>query len=324
MDKDIKYFGIDISAIVFDVMDSDNNYYQFSNNHKGFKKFLKILDQNSLCIMESTGYYHSQLAYYLVENTIDVSVVNPLSIKRFIQMHLSKIKTDKADAKMICLYGQKVDVKLWKGATTTERQARQIMSLLDSYLKKTTSLKNKMKGEKVLGNPCKLVVKSLKKSLKYFQKEIELLEEKLEFLVKIEHKSLLTRIMSIKGIGKKTAISLIVITDGFEKFNNSSQLCSYAGTTPITRISGSSIRGKARISKMGNRNIRKLLFMCSFTACKHNKACREIYERIINKGKSKKLALIAVCNKLLKQSFAIAKSGLVYDENYKSVLKVQD
>jgi hypothetical protein len=71
---------------------------------------------------------------------------------------------------------------------------------------------------------------------------------------------------------------------------------------------------------MGNQKLRNLLFLCSFTASIHNKACRDIYNRIVNKGKSKKLALIAVSNKLLKQSFAIAQSGIPYDENYKSVL----
>ncbi|SKB77364.1 transposase, partial [Maribacter arcticus] len=86
------------------------------------------------------------------------------------------------------------------------------------------------------------------------------------------------------------------------------------------RESGSSVRGRARISKVGNRKLRNLLFLCSFNACKHNKACKEVYERIVNKGKSKKLALIAVANKLLKQSFAIAKSGRPYDETYVSIL----
>ena len=80
------------------------------------------------------------------------------------------------------------------------------------------------------------------------------------------------------------------------------------------------MRGKSRISKVGNKKLRNLLFLCSFSACKYNKACREIYERITNKGKSKKLALIAVSNKLLKQAFAIAKSGLIYDENFVSRL----
>jgi transposase len=89
---------------------------------------------------------------------------------------------------------------------------------------------------------------------------------------------------------------------------------------PTIRESGCSARGRPRRSKVGNQKLRNLLFMCSFNACKHNKACRDLYERIVAKGKSKKLALIAVCNKLLKQAFAIAKSGLIYDKEYKSTL----
>jgi transposase len=88
----------------------------------------------------------------------------------------------------------------------------------------------------------------------------------------------------------------------------------------MIRESVSSVRGRARISKVGNRKQRNLLFLCSFNACKHNKALRELYERIVNKGKSKKLALIAVANELLKQCFAIAKSDRPYDESYVSVL----
>ena len=111
-----------------------------------------------------------------------------------------------------------------------------------------------------------------------------------------------------------------VVTDGFKRFRSGSELCSYSGLTPIIRQSGSRVKGRARISKIGNQKLRNLLFMCSFNACKYNKACKALYDRIVAKGKSKKLALIAVCNKLLKQAFAVAKSGLQYDENYKSVL----
>ena len=119
----------------------------------------------------------------------------------------------------------------------------------------------------------------------------------------------------IPGIGRKTGVMLVVLTDGFERFNSASELCSYAGITPVIRQSGSSVKGKPRISKIGN-----LLFMCSFNACKYNKACRDLYERIVAKGKSKKLALMAVANKLLKQAFTIIKSGRPYDENYRSKL----
>ena len=318
MNKDMIYFGIDISKDVFDVMDSNSNYFQFTNDLKGFKKFVELLDENSHCVMEATGYYHYKLAYYLIENNIRVSVENPLSVKRFIQMRLSKIKTDKSDAKMICLYGQNVDLKLWEGQTKTQIECLQITRLLSLYFKQTTALKNKIHGENVLGNPSLLVVRSLKRSLKFKQKEIKHLEEKLTEIVKQDHQELLTRLQSIPGLGRKTSIMLIVLTDGFERFTSASELCSYSGLTPIIRQSGTSVRGRARISKMGNRKLRNLLFMCSFTACKNNKACKALYDRIVAKGKSKKLALIAVCNKLLKQAFAIAKSGLIYDETYRS------
>jgi transposase len=139
-------------------------------------------------------------------------------------------------------------------------------------------------------------------------------------LVKQEHQEQLTLLKSIPGLGVKTAMFLIVVTDGFKKFENASQLCSYVGITPTIRESGSSVRGRSRISKVGNKKLRNLLFLCAFSACKHNKACKEIYDRITNKGKSKKLALIAVSNKLLKQAFAIAKSGNPYDESFVSVL----
>ena len=320
MNKGIKYFGIDISHLVFDVTDSDGNYYQFKNNSSGFKKFVNHLQIDSHCVMEATGYYHYQLAYYLLESGFKVSVENPLAVKRFIQMKLSKIKTDKSDSSFICEYAKQVDMKLWQGNSKHQTECLQMTRLLSVYTKQSTMLKNKLHGEAVLGNPSKAVLSSLKRSLKQVQKEIKTLEEKLMVLVKQVHQDVLTRIKSIPGIGNKTALMLVVLTDGFERFTSGSELCSYAGLTPVIRKSGSSVNGRPRISKIGNQKLRNLLFMCSFNACKYNKACRDIYERIVAKGKSKKLALIAVCNKLLKQAFAIAKSGLIYDETYRSTL----
>jgi transposase len=320
MNKDIKYFGIDISHLVFDVTDSDGNYYQFKNSLIGFKKFMKLLDFNSHCVMEATGYYHYQLAYYLQENSVVLSVENPLSVKRFIQMKLSKIKTDKSDSKLICEYAKQVDLKLWKGNSKHQLECLQMTRLLSVYTKQSTMLKNKLHGEAVLGHPSKLVVTSLKRSLRQLKKEIDTIEVKLLLLVNEVHKDVLTRLKSIPGIGKKTSLMLVVLTDGFDRFKSGSELCSYAGLTPIIRQSGSSVNGRARISKIGNQKLRNLLFMCSFNACKYNKACKAIYDRIVAKGKSKKLALIAVCNKLLKQAFAIAKSGLIYDDTYRSIL----
>ena len=287
---------------------------------KGFKGLLKFLQKDSLVVMEATGYYHYRLAQYLYEKGITVSVVNPLSVKRFIQMKLSKVKTDKSDAKAICEYAQATKAPLYTARNAVQAECLQLLSLQDLYLKQRTAVKNKIHGEKALGTPSKTVTRSLNRTLKQLEKELAQIEAKLESLVRDNQEEQLEQLTSIPGMGKKTAMLLIVLTDGFTNFESARQLCCFTGLTPTIRQSGTSVRGRSRISKVGNRKLRNLLFMCSFTACKTNKACREIYERIVAKGKSKKLALIAVCNKLLKQAFAIAKSGTFYQENYISKL----
>lgn len=321
MNKYNETFGVDISKNVFDIYGSSSGHNEFKNNEEGFKVFLKSLPEDALIVMEATGYYHYRLAQFLYKNKVAVSVVNPLSVKRFIQMKLAKVKTDKSDAKAICEYALLNDVPLYNALTDIQSECLQLFRLLDSFIKHRTATKNKLHGEETLGIPSKAVYRSLKRNKKHLDKELVAIEERILTLVKKEQQQQLTLLTSIPGIGIKTALFLIVVTDGFSKFENASQLCSYVGITPTIRESGSSVRGRSRISKVGNKKLRNLLFLCSFNACKHNKACRAIYERLVNKGKSKKLALIAVANKLLRQAFAIAKSGMPYDEEFVSVLK---
>jgi len=319
MNKIKQFFGIDISKDVFDVVDYKNNHYQFKNDVTGFKEFGKLLTENSHCVMEVTGCYYQELATWLYSKSMDVSVVNPLSIKRFIQMRLKTSKTDKMDAQMIRLYGESEHPKLWEPPSRRLIEATELHKLIEMLIKQRTALKNKLHGLKAKGIVKSPVVTSLRRQIRNLGSEIEELGLKLETVIKDYQPDLLARLCSIPGIGKRTAIYLIVLTNGFDKFETSRQLISYFGLNPIIHESGSSVRGRSRISKTGNNHIRNLLFMCSFTACEHNKSCKEIYQRIIAKGKSKKLALIAVANKLLKQSLAVAKSGLYYDENFKSV-----
>jgi len=320
MNKYKETFGVDISKDVFDSHGSSIGHNQYTNDESGFRKFLKELPDSSLVVMEATGYYHYRLAQFLYKNKVLVSVVNPLSIKRFIQMKLAKVKTDKSDAKAICEYALINEVPIYNALTDIQSECLQLFRLLDAYLKQRTATKNKIHGEVVLGVPSKFVHRSLVRNKKQLDKEVATIESKILSLVKEDQQEQLTLLTTIPGIGQKTALFLIVVTDGFSKFENASQLCSYVGITPTIRESGSSVRGRARISKVGNRKLRNLLFLCSFNACKHNKGCKAVYERIVNKGKSKKLALIAVANKLLKQCFAIAKSGRPYDETYVSIL----
>jgi len=124
--------------------------------------------------------------------------------------------------------------------------------------------RTKLHGEDVLGAPSKAVVRSLKRSLKQLEKEMKTLEDKLLVLVKQEHQELLTSLKTIPGIGPKTAIMLVVLTGGFDRFTSAAELCSYTGLTPVIRQSGCSARGRPRRSKVGNQKLRKFIIYLRF------------------------------------------------------------
>jgi transposase len=319
MNEITKFLGIDISKDVFDVSLADGRHVQFPNNREGFQQLGDLLDEGSHCVMEATGSYHQQLATWLVTGCYKVSVVNPLVIKRFAQMRLRLAKTDKADAKTIRQYAEAEQPELWLPPQEFILQSTEINSLVMLFIRQRTALKNKLHSVNSKAGQFSEVTKSLAKQIKILDKEVSRLERSMEVLIKNHEREMFQRLCTIPGIGRKTAMFLIVVTNGFESFESSKQLSAFLGLAPTIRISGKSIRGQSRISKTGNSIIRNLLFMCSFTACERNKACHELYERIVAKGKSKKLALIAVANKLLKQSLAIAKSGEDYQENYQSI-----
>jgi transposase len=126
MSKYKEIYGVDISKDVFDVYEQQSGHKQFKNKEKDFTFFLKSLPKGSLVVMETTGYYHYRLAQYLYKQKVLVSVVNPLSVERFIQMKLAKVKTDKSDAKAICEYGQMNKVPLYTALTGVQSECFQL------------------------------------------------------------------------------------------------------------------------------------------------------------------------------------------------------
>ncbi|MDP6922250.1 MAG: IS110 family transposase [Lutibacter sp.] len=311
--------GIDVSKDTFDVYSKESGHAQFSNDTEGFNAFTGTLGKDQRCVMESTGSYHQRLALYLFERGFTVSIVNPLSIRRYIEMKLVHVKTDRSDACWICSYGveQSEDLRVWQPSKDYVEQCGALITVSMLYHKQSTALKNKLHSLQSRGHTKGAAVRSLKLQLKRTRAELEKLEGEMEQLIKEHEGELFTHITSIPGIGRKTAMFLIAITQGFEGFESHRQVVSYLGLAPTERTSGSSVRGTRRISKAGNPAVRNRLFMCSFTACMYNPQCRALYERLVAKGKSKKLALIAVCNKLLKQAFAVARSGMPYDPHYR-------
>jgi transposase len=312
--------GIDISKLFFDVclLDTEgkNELKRFSNDTEGIRQAAQWMGTGVLCVMEATGPYYLRLAVYLHSQSFYVSVVNPLVIKRFSQMRLIRTKTDKADARMIALYGCSEELALWNPPTLWSVTLQQLSAVGDQLQKHRCALCAQLDGFTQSGMMDKQTQRFLKIEIRRVENKEAALQKTMDDLIMLYHQQMIQQLTSIPGLGKKTALALIVITGGFKRFKNYRQLSAYLGICPRVFESGTSIKGKARICKMGMSRIRALLYVCSWSACRYNKACKELYERLLQKGKPKKLALIAVANKLIKQAFAIATQHVFYDPDY--------
>lgn len=323
MQSATNYTGIDISKLFFDVaflQEGKYRYYKFSNDERGFGELLKILPVGSQVTMEASGPYYLQLACYLAGQGVVVSVINPLVIRRFCQMRMSRAKTDKKDAMMIAEYARTEKPGLWHVPKQHVITLQQMETLLANLNKEKTGLNNQLESFTHSGMLDDQLKKMLVRELKHKDALIRKINKAMEELAKQHYAEMLSNLESIPGMGKKTAMALIVLSGGFDRFDDYRKLSSYIGLCPRLFESGTSVKGKTRICKMGMSRIRAMLYICSWSAKRYNKACKELYERLVAKGKAKKQALIAVANKLLKQAFAIATQKTKYNENYSNYI----
>jgi transposase len=317
--------GIDVSKSSLDVCYNDEanrlHYLKVDNDASGHALLIKKVGAMRTYVMESTGPYYLRLAFKLKKIGADVRVENPLVIKRFIQMNMERNKSDKKDARWIYRYALDREAAEWKLPSKAQLHCSQMLSAIDLYKRQGTMLSNQLHSIDQLPLPCRDVTKSLMSMLAKLEKEITRLETQLEEQLDAWQGNQQHNLSTIPGLGKRAVAILIVYTDGFKKISNYRQLIALAGLAPREYASGSSIRGRKGICKMGNGYLRNVLYMCSMSAIRYNKACKDLYERLRAAGKNGKLALIAVCNKLLKQAFSIATKGTIYQADFKSKLE---
>jgi transposase len=315
--------GIDVSKDTLDVYYNDehgkNHYSKISNDASGHRELLERCSARTY-VLETSGPYYLALAFTLKEAGGDVRVENPMVVKRFIQMNLERNKSDKKDARWIFRYGLEREDSVWRVPSQAQLKCSQIGALIDLYVRQNTALQNQLHALSYMPFADKNAWRSLKGSIDRLDREIKKLEASLTTELKQWCGDQMTNLRTVPGLGKRAVAVLIVATDGFTKVTNYRQLIALAGLAPREHTSGTSIKNKKGICKMGNGYLRSVLFMCAMSAKKHNAACKELYDRLIEKGKMPYVALIAVCNKLLKQAFAIATKGTTYQPNYKSVL----
>lgn len=313
--------GIDCSKATLDVSRIVNKKATFlgkyANDKAGFDKLYPLIEESELIVMEASGPYYVPLAYYLSEKGLAVAVVNPLVIKRYCQMKLVRAKTDKKDSVMIARYGESERPELWKPSSASIIKTQQLETYLDGLKKRRTMVMNQLHSFKHTGMLDKELEKELEDEIADYDARITKKEKEIKEQLEKENKKLIENLQTIPGIGPRTASLLTITTNGFKDFENYKQLISYYGVAPRVYESGTSVKGRSSICKVGMGSVRKTLYMAAKSAILYNKGCNELYSRLRAKGKAYRVAMIAVINKLIKQAFAIAKSGIQYNEDYK-------
>ncbi|QTE21268.1 IS110 family transposase [Polaribacter cellanae] len=332
MDKVIKQVvGIDVSCKKFDVCFQEQTQTgslsikgtrSFSNDLKGFKDYLIWFSKRKkevylVHIMEATGVYHENLCYFLFEQQEKVSVQLAQKIKYFGKSLHQKTKTDKADAKLIALFGFSFSVALWEPISEHFQAIKDLCRMLSQLKKSKSATQSQLHAfeskhgvlEEVLTIMNKLLVQQ-EDSINECEKEIKLWVSKDKDL---EEK--INRITAIKGIQMLTVVKLLAETDGFRKCSSIRKLVSYAGLDVVENQSGTK-SGRTRISKKGNSHIREALYMPALCASRFDQRMKTFYKRLNEKQNTKKQGVIAVMRKLLIVIYTLWKNEQQYNPEY--------
>jgi transposase len=318
------YVGIDVSkdtlAVAFPRTPDVWKVSSFANSPDGIRQLKNALPSEAHVVIEATGSYSVLLTYMLCQAKICLSVINPKQSHHFGKMQLSVTKTDESDSVLLSRYGQMVQPSIYEMDSDVMLCLRQKRTLLRQYKKQQRSLANLLHSFSPLPIKDDQVQVSLQQMLAHFQAAITTLTAEIQQLTEQHFPTQIRRLTSIAGISTTIATALIDVTGGFRQFHSAKALAKYIRIVPVVYQSGKSNITKG-ICKTGDPQLRAMLYMASWSAIRYNKPCREFYQRLKAAGKSSKLALIAVINKLLRQAFAVVKFDEDFDPNYQPILR---
>lgn len=330
----INFIGIDISKKTFDYalirMDDQSNPVceQVSNNPSGIVKFQEFIKRqqlemdNTLFCMEHTGIYCRLLSGYLTENNYHVWLEMPVQIIRSLGMQRGK--NDRVDALRIARYAlmKREHAVLWQPPKEVLVQINDLLTLRERLIESRKSLKQPIKELRDAGfrDSAKLIESRCSATLRALDKEIAQVEKDLDQWINKDSnlKRLYSLAVSVGGIGKITALTLLYFTNGFTMYTSANQLSCYCGVAPFEHSSGTSVRGRTRVSHFANKKLKKLLHLVAMTAIVCDRQISQYYHRKINEGKNKMLVINAVRNKILHRLCAVIQRGTPYQAEYQT------
>lgn len=313
--------GIDVAKETLDIALSDGvhmNYSQFSNTSKGHEQLelwlRKQTNSNVHVCLEATGQYGDRVAEYLFTQGYPVSVVNPARIKHYANSKLRRNKTDKADAQLIAEYCLREKPVLW---TPPPASFKDLQALV-RHLEDLQGLRQQESNRLQSGVHTRFVLDSLISMCDFIDDQIKQTKEAIQEHIDQheELKRMQSLIITIPGIGKLTAAKLLGEIRNIFDFQSARQLAAYAGLTPRNFLSGTSVHKKSRLSKTGNANLRKALYMPAIVPIKHNPIIQSFCARLSQTGLRPMEVIGAAMRKLLHLVFGILKSGRPFDPNY--------
>jgi len=299
-------------------------YKVFKNNKTGIMsllKWVKSLIDNDIkvqFVMEATGVYHQKFAYYLDEKGYDLSIILPNKISNYMRTLETKTITDKTASRAICQFGLERKLDFWKRPKKVYKELQQLTRERSQIVEERVLVKNQLHAESVEAEPNKGSLKRFKARIKFLNKQEKEIKRDIQEIINQNHslKQELQNICTIPGVGILTAVIVLAETNGFELIRNKKQLTSYAGLDVKEKQSGTSVKKKTRISKQGNRNLRKAMHLPSLSAVKYNETHRELYKRLVEKSGIKMKGLVAVQRKLLELIYVIHKNKTTFNKNY--------
>jgi transposase len=300
------------------------SYRVFRNKETGFEALHKWLQKNTVdnvgcrILMEATGVYHQKFAHFALEKGYDTSIVLPNKISNYIRTLDTKTITDKTCSEAIARFGLERKLENWVKPDETYRFLQQLTRERDQIVDERTVAKNRLHAEESEMYPNKGSVKRLKSLIKFFNKQEKEIKQEISQQLETNKpvKEIVNRLTTIPGMGALTAVIILAETNGFELIRNKKQLTSYAGMDIREKQSGTSIKGKPRLSKKGNRHIRKSLHLPSLAAVKYNPNHKEIYIRLVEKHGIKMKALVAIQRKMLELAYILFKNDTTYNADY--------
>lgn len=322
------FIGIDVSkakldcSLLLDVASSKRRAKSVANSKAGISELLvwcvkqQVATHELHAILEGTGVYHEQAALALADAGATVSIVNPAQVKDFGRSLGVRTKTDGVDSLVLARFGAMLSPRPWTPPTQKARVLQALLSRREAIAQDLQRERNRLEKADATDTPA-LIRQSIVESIAFLEQQLTKLQQDID-----EHinkypdlKADRDLLISIPAVGPQVGNHLLAIMHNHQ-FQSAEQLAAYLGLVPVERQSGTSVRGRPRLSKAGPARVRAILYMAAIVGTQHNPHIKALYQRLQDRGKTKMSALGAAMRKLVHLCFGVLKTRQPYQANY--------